>query len=56
MVSRVKIVFKASTEEYVVRCYGPNGERQPAGDYYTNDKQDAKDTAKLILAIAGRGK
>ena len=36
-------------DEYVVKAYGPNGERIPDADYFTSDRADAKETARLMV-------
>jgi len=36
--------------EYVVRCY-KDGKRYDAGDYFTDDKQDAVDTKKHLESL-----
>jgi hypothetical protein len=35
--------------EYVVKAYDVMGKRIPAADYFTNCKQDAKDTARVMV-------
>ena len=42
-----KVVRKASTDEWVVRVY-VDEKPVPERDYFTDDKQDAIDTAKDI--------
>lgn len=51
MIESTKIVRKASTDEWVVQCYGPDGKRLKNADYFTSDKEDAKQTAKLLVEI-----
>jgi len=46
-----KITFNRDTEEYRVRLF-IDGEYQAGADYFTDDKQDAKDTAKHMEAHA----
>jgi len=36
--------------EYHCKAYDQDGKRHPGADYYTDDRQDAEDTRKLILA------
>ena len=35
--------------EFIVKAYDANGKRLPDGDYFTNDKDDAEQTAKLMI-------
>ncbi len=42
------------SDEYVVRAYGRNG-RLPEADYFTDDKDDAKRTAKLMECPLRKG-
>lgn len=38
--------------EYYVKAYNVFGQRVPAADYFTNDKQDAETTAALMIALS----
>lgn len=49
MIAKVKIVRNSELGEWIVRCYDVDGNRLPECDYYTDDKQDAKETAKYIM-------
>jgi len=42
-----RVVFNSEWDEYVVMMY-IDGHRYGEGDYYTDDKDDARDTAKAI--------
>lgn len=35
--------------EYQVKAYDQHGKRWPEADYFTNDKQDAIGTAKMMV-------
>jgi hypothetical protein len=37
--------------EYIVRAYDQDGKRWPDCDYFTDDRQDALDTARAMLII-----
>ena len=36
--------------EYVVKAYDANGKRMPEADYFTDDKTDAEQTAKVMVS------
>lgn len=48
-IAETKIVKLRTTGEWVVRAYDSRGIRQPQADYFTNDKKDAEDTAKMMV-------
>jgi hypothetical protein len=45
---KVTVVRLPATDEWVVRLWDANGRRLVKADYYTDDKQDALDTAKVL--------
>ncbi len=47
----VKIYFNSEYSEYICRLFIDNTEQKDAA-YFTNDKDDANDTAKLMLSFA----
>jgi hypothetical protein len=47
----VKIYFNSEYREYVCRLFIDNKEQKDAA-YFTDDKDDANDTAKLMLSFA----
>ncbi len=46
---KAKIYFNAEYAEYVARFYDDNGVHIKAADYFTDDKEDAINTAHLEL-------
>ena len=50
IITAVKIKFNREYNEYQVKAYDENGNRYPAADYFTNDKEDAQHTANAMLA------
>ncbi len=46
---KAKIYFNAEYSEYVARFYDDNGVHIKSADYFTDDKQDAINTAHLEL-------
>ena len=44
---KVKTVYNPDYQEYVDKLY-VDGKYQPDADYFTDDKQDASDTAKAM--------
>jgi hypothetical protein len=44
-----RIFFESEWEEYQVFFYNPDGDYVLNADFYTDDKQDAIDTAKMVL-------
>lgn len=47
-IASTRIVKDKDTGEWVVKAYGPNGERLESCDYYTDDKEDAEQTAERM--------
>lgn len=45
---RVTVVYDSNYGEYQVLYYF-NGKRHPSGDYYTNDRLDALQTAEQMV-------
>ena len=51
VVSRVTVSARRNEYgEWVVRAYDQGGNRWPEADYFTNDREDADDTAAAMLA------
>lgn len=47
-ISRTSIV-KAITGEWQVKAWDKTGKRLPMADYFTDDRDDAEDTAKAMV-------
>lgn len=45
----VRIIYNRDLEEYCCRAYNVAGERLPSADYFTDDKEDAKGTARFMV-------
>lgn len=48
VIKTTRIVFNRSLNEYTVKLF-LNGNHYKPGDYFTDDKQDATDTAACML-------
>ena len=48
-VAKTRIIFTPEWGEYTVQAFNVNGKRMPQCDYYTDDKDDAKGTAKAMV-------
>lgn len=46
-IASTRIIYRLN--EYQVKAYGFNGERIPNADYFTNDRDDAKATARAMV-------
>lgn len=47
-ITKTKIVYNRDFDEYVVKAYTDSG-RYRSGDYFTNNKEDAKATARAMV-------
>lgn len=47
-----KVYYESGNQEYRVALY-KDGVHRYAADYFTDDKQDALDTAEAMLKVAG---
>jgi len=43
-------IKKHNGGEYIVKAYDANGKRMPEADYFTDDKTDAEQTAKVMVS------
>ena len=46
---KTKVYWNADYSEYVVRFFNHKGVHMDASDYFTNDKKDALNTAKIAV-------
>lgn len=51
--SKTKIIRKKETDEWVVKAYDQFGKRMSEADCFTNNKEDAEQTAVLMIAFKG---
>lgn len=47
------IRYDRTYQEYIVEGYNAAGEHYEPADYYTSDREDAKQTAKAMVAKGG---
>jgi len=52
-VTYCRVIFSMNLHEYQVKAYDQDDERMPEADYYTDDREDAHNTA---CAMVKRGK
>ena len=50
VISHVRIVWDVDCNEFIVKAYNADKKRLPDCDYFTNDRQDAEVTGRMMVA------